>query len=129
MILLVIVAFKAVVTSSQSSAQKTNYFVKLSKGGKETENEEYDWPEQDILVEVARQEDEKNRQEEIAKSSRRFWAEEILFSELWTKIKLRKELQKWARTYILTKLNQVIIIRSLLKDLANDHDMTWHDMT
>ena len=38
---------------------------------------------------MARIEDDRNRQEEIAKHRRKFWAEEILLSSLWDSLRLR----------------------------------------
>ena len=95
---------------------ETNYFVKLSVDNGELED---NWPDQQILVEMARLEDEKNRQEEVAKNRRRFWAEEILLSSLWDKIKLRKELTKWSKDILMNKLTQVILMRQMIINLGD----------
>ena len=91
----------------------------------EQEEEEEDWPEEELLVEAAKAQDKADREEQVARTSRGFWAEEILLQKVWEGIKLRKELtkdvKKWIPEVLLRKVLQVTMIRNLIiKDLAGE---------
>ena len=71
-------------------------------------------------MEVARAEDKKNRQEEVAQASRHFWAEEVILSEVWKKIQIRKELGKLAKIILTERLNQVILMKQIVIHLGDE---------
>ena len=89
----------------------------LFKGDRE--EQEGDWPDEELLTEVARAQDKLDREEQVAKASRRFWAEEILLQEVWKREKLRKELRKWMGNLLINEFQQVILMKDLLIDLTN----------
>ena len=44
------------------------------------------WPEEDLMLAAAKEEDRKTRQEEVAKCNRKFWAEEVLMKSVLDKV-------------------------------------------
>ena len=61
---------------------KTHYFVQNPDIG-----DEEVWPEADLLVQMAKEEDRKTRIEQLARSNRVFWARDILFDSVVKKDK------------------------------------------
>ena len=66
------------VTVREVSDKKSEYSLTFS--------EQVDhWPEEEMLAEVVREMDKEDRQEAVARSMRKFWAEKFLIQELWNK--------------------------------------------
>ena len=49
-------------------------------------DEEYNWQEEELFVEMGKQLDRERRQEEVAKEYRCFWAEELLLKSMWDRL-------------------------------------------
>ena len=87
------------------------------------------WPEEELLVETAARISREERSEMVARAHRPFWAEEIILAELNKKIDLRKDLKTWSKMILketVTKVTQVVMIRDLLKNIA-DRAVYEHD--
>ena len=82
-------------------------------GGPE-DDEAQVWQEEELLSSMARLIDRQERQEEIARRQRSFWARDILLKELWERIKRRRELLRWSRQILTVELEKVIQVRRLI---------------
>ena len=80
-------------------------------------------PEDEILAELAIQEDLAERGEDIARARRPFWANEILLGELSARIDQRKRLKRWTKTILnetLERVLKVIKIRKMLTKIVDE---------
>ena len=48
---------------------------------------------------VAREVDREERPEAVAKTRRIFWARDIILENLWSRIRMRKEIRKWTEQF------------------------------
>ena len=89
------------------------YFVSLSR----SQETEQTWEDEEAIFEVAREIEREERQERVAKSRRRFWAKDFILEHLWSKLRERQEVQKWAKQLILSRLEKVIRCRVITTSL------------
>ena len=94
----------------------TEYFVKNldCKAAAEVDCEDL-WPDTDIILAAAKQADCDERNEEVARTNRQFWAVEILMENLANSIDKRKRIRKWS----LQLLNEIIEKLKRLKEVEN----------
>ena len=97
--------------------EKFEYFVEFNR-----ELEESEWPDETLMMEISNQISREERQEEVAKSRRKFWAEEMLWEELWKQVKLRSDLKRWSKQILFEKLGKVLLTRNILYSVV-DHSV------
>ena len=81
------------------------------------------WPDEELLEAAARSEDQRQREEEVARPKRPFWAAEILLERISNMIDLRKEAKMWARNIWQETLNRVtteIMVREIMKNFIDE---------
>ena len=71
------------------------------------DKEEELWPENDVLVEVAKEEDLKTRLEEVMKTNLVFWARDILLQAVSQKIQERTNVRNWSKKILQDLIKQV----------------------
>ena len=87
---------------------ETHYFVEF-----------LEWPEDEVLAAVARQQDAEDRHEVVARASRARWAQDLLLDLLWARVKMKRDIKRWSREIILSKLDKVILNRNIIFHLVD----------
>ena len=65
---------------------------------------------------MAKQSDREDRQEQVASSQRKFWAQQLLLERFWQFVKRRKDLKRWSRQPLLENFEKVTQMREIIVD-------------
>ena len=86
------------------------YLVRLSQ----VEQQEELWPEGEFMSDIAKELDNEERQEQLARRQRHFWARDLLLSSMWNMIKERKMMLPFLKKFLIDRLNKVIQSREII---------------
>ena len=78
------------------------------------------WQEEELMSSISRQLDKEDRDERVARGSRKFWAEDMLMESLWIRVKDRKNIKRWPKQIIIAEFMKVISCREILNNLVDD---------